>query len=123
MKKILLIWCGILFTIIGTLGIFIPLLPTTPFLLLAATCFYNSSEKLHYWLLNNKILGNYISDYINKRGMPIKVKAFTLILLWSSISYAFIFATTIIYVRVLLVIIAASVSVHILSIKTKKSNK
>lgn len=123
MKKKILMSLGIISTIIGTIGIIVPLLPTTPFLLLAAACFYKSSEKLHFWLLNNKLLGTYISDYINKRGMPLKVKIFTLFLLWLSISYAFFYSTDNLYVRILLIIIVISVTTHILLIKTKKHNK
>jgi len=120
MKKTLLIILGILSTVIGAIGIIVPLLPTTPFLLIAATCFYKSSDKLHFWLLNNKILGSYISDYINKRGMPLKVKIFTIILLWTSIIYAFFYATNNLIVRILLIVVVLSVTTHILLIKTKK---
>jgi len=118
-KKHLFFICGILSVILGTLGIFIPLLPTTPFLLLAAWCFLRSSKKAHDWLLNNKLYGKYIKAYIEKTGIPIKIKIFTLILLWSGIGYAFFFATNNSVVRILLIVIVISVSTHIILIQNK----
>lgn len=120
MKNRLYIILGIILTILGSVGVFIPLLPTTPFLLVAATFFYKSSPKLHYWLLNNKILGKYISDYLNKKGMPMKIKLFTLCLLWITIIYSIVFVVNEMIISILLGVIASSVTIHILRIKTKR---
>jgi uncharacterized membrane protein YbaN (DUF454 family) len=70
----LLIVLGIISLAVGILGIFLPLLPTTPFLLLSAFLFARSSEKLHSWLLNHKILGKYICDFLQDRTIPLRIK-------------------------------------------------
>lgn len=87
-KKWLLIVLGWLFVIIGVIGIFLPILPTTPFLLLAASCFANSSEKFHSWLLNSPVFGVIIQDwqkhrYIKKRT---KIWAMTVVVVTFAIS-------------------------------------
>jgi uncharacterized membrane protein YbaN (DUF454 family) len=72
--RILLIITGTLFVGLGIVGIFIPVLPTTPFLLLAAACYARSSRKFHEWLLNNRWFGDYIRNYLQGKGFPKKVK-------------------------------------------------
>lgn len=72
--RIIWIILGLLFVGIGTLGIFVPGLPTTIFMILAAACFIRSSEKLYKWLINNKFFGKYIKDYREGKGMPRKAK-------------------------------------------------
>src|SRR3990172_10915598 len=86
LRKRLLLAAGFATSGLGILGIFLPVLPTTPFLLIAAACFARSSEKFHRWLLNNRFLGGYIRNYIEGRGMPVKNKVFTLVLFWAGIS-------------------------------------
>ena len=116
--RILLIVCGTIFTVLGVIGILVPLLPTTPFLLLAAACYARSSERFYNWLLNNRLFGRYVRDYIEKRGISLKAKVFTLILLWLTITCSAILATDTTWIRILLVAIAAAVTTHILLIKT-----
>lgn len=114
----LLIAAGTFFVGLGVLGIFLPLLPTTPFLLLAAACYVRSSKRFYNWLLNNKWFGNYIKNYRERKGVPLKVKLFTISLLWITILYSAIFVVDIPLISVILVLIAIAVSVHILYIKT-----
>jgi len=116
----LLIIAGTLFTGLGVIGIFLPLLPTTPFLLLAAACYARSSKKFHNWLLSNKWLGNYIRDYERGKGVPPKVKAFSISLLWATIISSAIFVVHILLVRLILILIAVGVTIHILSIRTSR---
>jgi uncharacterized membrane protein YbaN (DUF454 family) len=104
----------------GILGILLPLLPTTPFLLLAAACYAKGSKRFYNWLLNNKFFGKYIINYREGRGIPIKSKIATIILLWLTISYSVIFVVTIFIVQLLLILIAIGVTYHILTIKTLK---
>ncbi len=118
--KPLLIIAGTLFVGLGVIGIFLPVLPTTPFLLLAAACYARSSRRFYCWLLNNRWFGAYIKNYRQKKGMPLKIKILTVVLLWSTILVSVIFAVQSLAVRVILIIIAFGVSVHILSIKTLK---
>jgi len=118
--KILLRIAGTLLVGIAILGIFLPILPTTPFLLLAAVCYARSSEKLYNWLLNSKYLGSYIRNYREKRGIPLKIKIITISLLVLTIGYASIFVVHIWWVKICLFLIAVGVSLHILSFRTLK---
>lgn len=70
---------------LGLVGIFLPVLPTTPFLLVAAACFMRSSERLHRWLLAHPLFGCYIADYQAGRGIPARAKMTALALVWTSI--------------------------------------
>lgn len=81
----LLALVGVVAVGLGIAGIFLPLVPTTPFLLLAAACFLRSSERLHRWLLGHPILGGHVRAYQDGRGVPARAKALTLALLWTTI--------------------------------------
>jgi len=118
-----LIITGSFFMGLGILGIFLPLLPTTPFLLIAAACYIRSSEKFYNWLINNKWLGNYIKNYIEGKGVPLKVKVLSISLLWITIGYSVVFVVRIFLIRVILILIAIGVTIHILSIRSLKQRK
>jgi len=116
----LLIAAGTFFVGLGVLGVFLPLLPTTPFLLLAAACYAKSSKRFYHWLLNNRWFGNYIKNYQEKKGVPLKVKLSSISLLWITILFSAVFVVDIPLVRIILILIAACVTIHILSIRTLK---
>jgi len=78
--RYLLIISGTIFLGFGIIGIFLPILPTTPFLLLAAACYARSSKRFYNWLMNNRWFGNYIKNYRDGRGVPLKFKIFTIFL-------------------------------------------
>jgi len=118
LKKGLLIFAGTVFTATGIIGIFVPILPTTPFLLLAAACYLRSSQRFYNWLLGNRFFGAYVSNYLHGRGMPRKIKIATIFLLWLTISCSIIFAVQALVIRIILLVIAVGVMVHILLIKT-----
>ena len=119
--KYLFIASGIVSLTLGVLGIFLPLLPTTPFLLLSAFLFARSSEKLHSWLLNHKIFGKYIRDFLQDRSIPLRVKIISISMLWTTIIGSIIFAANgKSGLQILLLVIAAGITVHILNYKTKK---
>ncbi|PIV55595.1 DUF454 domain-containing protein [Candidatus Desantisbacteria bacterium CG_4_10_14_0_8_um_filter_48_22] len=118
--RIFLVIAGTLLVGIAILGIFLPLLPTTPFLLLAAACYARSSTKLYNWLLNNKYFGEYIRNYRERKGIPLKVKIVSISLLILTIGYTSIFVTKICWVRICLFLIALGVSIHICSFPTLK---
>ena len=118
-RHVFLIAAGTLFTGIGILGIFVPVLPTTPFLLLAAACYLRSSERLYRRLLNNRVLGTYICNYIEGKGMALRAKLITLFLLWSSIGVTMWFTHNL-TVRIVLALVAAGVTLHIMSIKPRR---
>lgn len=116
--KILLIISGTLLVGLAVLGIFLPLLPTTPLLLLAAVCYARSSAKLYNWLLTNKYFGNYIKNYREGKGIPLKAKIISISLLILTIGYSAIFVIHIVWIKICLFLIAIGVSTHILSYPT-----
>lgn len=118
--RILLTTLGILFVGIGIFGIFLPVLPTTPFLLLAAACFARSSPRFYDWLLNNRWFGNYIRNYREGKGLPLKQKVIIIILLWVVIGFSAALAVHALWVKIVLILIAIGVSIHILSLRTLK---
>ena len=105
---------------LGIIGIIVPILPTTPFLLLAAACYIRSSQRFYDWLLNNRFLGLYIKNYIQGKGIPLRVKVFTVILLWMTIGLSMWFAAQGVVIRVILTLVAVGVTTHIVRIKTFK---
>ena len=113
---------GTLLIGISIVGIFIPILPTTPFLLLAAALYAKSSKRFYNWLINNRILGRYIKNYREGKGIPLKVKIVAISILWITIGYSAIFAMEILWVRIILVIIAIGVTVHIIRVRPKVGN-
>jgi len=114
----LLMTIGIISVGVGTAGIFLPLLPTTPFLLLAAACFIRSSDRLYQGLIHNRWFGSYIRNYREQRALPLRAKAIALILLWTTMTYSAFILLRHWALRVLLLLIAAAVTVHLLSLKT-----
>lgn len=103
---------------LGIIGIPLPVLPTTPFLLLAAACYVRGSERMYNWLMRNKWFGKYIRDYREKGGIPLKIKVGAISFLWIAIGITTYFFIQIIWIRIILIAIAASVTYHILSFKT-----
>ncbi|WP_409273234.1 YbaN family protein [Pseudomonas sp. KCJK9111] len=84
--RYLLLAIGWLSVALGVVGIFLPVLPTTPFLLLAAACFARSSPRFHDWLVNHPRLGPWIRGYLGGEGMPLKAKVYAIGLMWLSIA-------------------------------------
>ena len=123
LSRWVLIIIGSFFTGLGILGIFLPLLPTTPFLLLAAACYIRSSERFYDWLINNKWLGNYIKNYLEGKGVSLKAKILSISLLWITIGYSAVFIVNTFPIRIILILIAIGVTIHILSIRILKQRK
>jgi uncharacterized membrane protein YbaN (DUF454 family) len=111
--RYLLIACGSLSVALGVAGMFVPLMPTTVFLLLAAACYARSSERLYQRLTENRWLGAYIRNSREGRGMTRRHKVFTLALLWAGIGATMIWSVESAWLRLLLVIVAVSVTVHV----------
>ena len=116
--RVLLVILGTVFTGVGILGILVPVLPTTPLLLLAAVCYARSSDRLYNWLLENRWFGRYIKDYIQNKGIRLHIKVFTITLLWTAIGVSAVFAVESLVVRIVLVVIAIGVTWHLLSMRT-----
>lgn len=118
--RALWIMAGTVSLALGIIGIILPLLPTTPFLLLAAYCYVRGSERMHTWLLNNKWFGEYIRNYQEKRGIPLKIKIWTIGFLWITITISIVFFIEILWIRIILLVIASAVTYHIATFKTLK---
>jgi uncharacterized protein len=114
----LLLVVGTLCVVLGILGIFLPILPTTPFLLLAAACYARSSDRFLHWLLKNRYFGDYISNYREGRGMPRSTKILTIIALWVTLGISAAFAATTLWLRLLLAVVGIGVTVHLLRLGT-----
>ena len=122
LKKQLLVIAGSIAIIIGAIGVVLPGVPTTPFLLLAAMCYMRGSPRLYNALLGNRFLGNYVRNYLEGRGMTLKMKVWTLTLLWVSILLT-AFATHSLVIRIILTVVLTGVTTHILVLKTAKNNE
>lgn len=115
--KIILIISGSLFLFLAFLGIFLPLLPTTPFLLLASACYVRSSEKLYEWLINNKLFGTYIENYTEGRGIPLRGKITGVAVLWTSLLLS-IYSFGNLLIETVLFLLGISITIMILRVKT-----
>ena len=120
LTRLLLIASGTLFVGLGVLGIFLPVLPTTPFLLLAAVCYARSSERFYHWLITNRWSGEYIRNYREGRGITLRHKVLTLLLLWLTIIYSAWFVVSLWWVKLILLGIAVGVTLHLIKMKTCK---
>ena len=97
-----LITVGLACTGLAILGIFLPLLPTVPLLLLAAACFARSSERFHSWLLQHPRLGPMIRGYLDGQGIPLRSKIYAIALLWLTIPISALFLTSLLWVQITL---------------------
>jgi uncharacterized membrane protein YbaN (DUF454 family) len=109
-----LITVGLACTGLAILGIFLPLLPTVPLLLLAAACFARSSERFHGWLLQHPRLGPMIRGYLDGQGIPLRSKIYAIALLWLTIPISALFLTSLLWVQITLFAIGCGVTVYLL---------
>lgn len=109
---------GFFFVALGALGILLPILPTTPFLLIAAGLFLRSSGRLYLWLTNHRYLGPFIRNYRLYRAVPLSTKLFALIFLYITIGYSVIFVLENWWLRAFLMGIALWATIHILHLRT-----
>ena len=116
--KIILTIFGLIAVGLGVAGAFLPVLPTTPFLLLAGTLFLKGNERLHHWLMNHPRLGVYISNFLVHKAIPMKVKIGSVSTLWITLLYCAIFVAEHPLLRIGFITIAIGVTIHILSYKT-----
>ena len=118
--KYILIALGSISLALGVIGIFLPLLPTTPFLLLSAALYVRSSEKLYQWLIHQKYLGEYIQNFREHRAIPLRAKIISVSMVWITLTYCTITISEAIWVRLLFITLAICITWHILSYKTLK---
>ena len=118
MKRFLYLLAGSVFTMLGIIGIFVPLLPTVPFLLLASYCYARSSEKCYNRMLNNKWFGKIIRDYKERKCVPVKAKIFSFVLLWLTIGYSILYIVKVQIIIIVLIAVGIAVSVHLLMLRS-----
>jgi uncharacterized membrane protein YbaN (DUF454 family) len=117
-----LLLAGTAFLVLGIVGILLPILPTTPFLLVSAACYARGSKRLYNWLLNNRLVGTYIRNYREGKGIRLRAKILALVLLWATITYSSFFVTHNVALRVTLLVIASAATIYILRIKTLRED-
>ena len=112
LMKLILFACGTLFVVLGVIGIFLPLMPTTVFLLLAAACYSRSSEHFHRKLVEHRWLG----PYLQRRGLTMRQKVTILTVLWVGLIATGVWSVSALWLRLLLAVIGLSVTAHIVRI-------
>lgn len=98
---------------LGITGIFIPILPTTPFLLAAIYLYMRSSKSGVKMILRNKYLSPYVASYFSKNGIPLRILLRTLILLWLTLGVSCFFVRDNLYLEILLLTVGIGVTVHL----------
>ena len=121
MKKVSLIIIGIISLSMGIIGVVIPILPTTPFLLLSLGCFVKSSDPLYQFITKNKYLAPYVEGFLNENGVPLKAKVKAIILIWITIGFSVLYVIENNLVKLMLIIIASLVSFYLITRKTSRS--
>lgn len=113
MLRGLLIAVGWLAVVLGVIGIFLPVMPTTPFLLLASACFVRSSPRFHDWLINHRYFGAYLRYYMDGRGIPRKAKIGIITLLWITITPSAVLVSVWPWLTAAMLLTATMVSIYI----------
>ena len=118
--KFLFAFLGSVSLVFGIMGVFLPVLPTTPFLLLAAAMYMRSSQRLYDWLMSHKHLGAYIRNFREHKALSLRVKVVSVTMVWVTLLYCAIFVAKEWWMSAIFIAIATGVTVHILSFKTLK---
>jgi hypothetical protein len=118
--RMVLIAVGMCSTALGVIGIFMPLLPTVPLLLLAAACFARSSERFHSWLLEHRHLGPMIRDYLDGRGIPLRAKVSAIGLVWIAITLSVFFFNSLTWIRILLIVIGLCLTLYLVQLPVRR---
>ena len=118
---------GTISLVLGAVGIVLPILPTTPFLLATAACYYKSSSRMHKWLINNKLFGEYIRNYQEGKGIPLKTKVTALTVLWITIGISTFFflerllpSFLLLPIQITMISIAAIITIYLIKLPTYK---
>ena len=106
--------------VLGIMGVFLPVLPTTPFLLLSAALYMRSSQRLYDWLMSHKHLGPYIKNFREHKALPLRVKIVSVTMVWATLLYCAFVVAKEWWMSVMFIAIATGVTIHILSYKTLK---
>jgi hypothetical protein len=112
---------GVITFILGVLGVFLPLLPTTPFWLITAACFVRASERFYCWFITNRFVGDQFRHILAGNGIPLRTKLISITLGWSMIAISAVTVVETVFLRLILVCVAALQALVLVRIKTYKS--
>ncbi len=115
--RYLYIILGVIFLSLGIIGVFLPILPTTPFLLLTSFCFLRSSKRLYNWLVNHRIFGVFIYNYLTYKSATRNTKIGTLVFLWASLFISSLFISQL-AIKLVLLAVGIGVTIHICTLRT-----
>jgi uncharacterized membrane protein YbaN (DUF454 family) len=115
--RYLYIILGVMFLSLGIIGVFLPILPTTPFLLLTSFCFLRSSKRLYNWLVNHRIFGVFIYNYLTYKSATRNTKIGTLVFLWASLFISSLFISQL-AIKLVLLAVGIGVTIHICTLRT-----
>jgi uncharacterized membrane protein YbaN (DUF454 family) len=116
-----LLWttAGTLSLGVGAVGVILPVLPTTPFVLVAAACYLRGSKRMYGWLVANRYFGGYLRDYMEGRGVSNRATAVSIAFLWALILLSVAFVTNDLVIRAVIIAVAAAVTIHLLRMRTR----
>lgn len=123
MRKIAFIIAAIIALCVGIIGIFIPFLPTTPFLLIAVFCAGKSSQKMHKWIMEHRVFGRHLRNYFEGKGVERRVKCLALVLLWVTIGCGVLAMKESSFGRIAALIAGVGVTIHIMLLKKRETIK
>jgi len=116
-KNAIMFTLGLICTALGAIGMFLPLLPTTPFILAAAICFSGSSQRMYDWLSRSPYFGEFINNYQKKTGVSKRTKALSILLLWSLLSISIYLMRDSALMLLIMISVGIGVTAHILLLK------
>lgn len=115
--RALLFVAGSLCVGLAVLGVFLPLMPTTIFLILASFCYANSSRRAHRWLLGNRLFGIYLRSYHEHRAIPRRAKILAIAMLWAGITVSG-WVIGVLWVDLVLAVVGVGVTLYLVRLKT-----
>lgn len=111
---------GFVSVVLGIIGIFLPVLPTTPFLLLAAAMFFRGSPRAYLWLMNHPRLGPYIKSFREDKSIPLRIKIIAISTLWLTAIHCSLFIFPWLWLKLAMILLATAITIYILSFKTRR---
>ena len=120
--RVVLVILGTVFVVTGVIGIFLPILPTTPFMLLAAWCYARSSSRFYNWIMNNRVFGPIIREWRQYRSIPRRAKRTAMIIMPTTFAISIIFFVPIFWVQLMLAVLCVVMFLFIWRIPVREVN-
>lgn len=117
-KRVIYLIIGTIALALGALGLFLPVLPTTPFVILAAACYLRSSKRMHAWILQSNLFGEMIKNYQEGKGLKRDTKIRALVLMWATISVSALFFVDQFIISITMFLVASGVTIYIIRLPT-----